>query len=110
MADNVVKLAPVKTETVPEFITYRDIEAMSDDELDALVSAIRVRRMNSYLIYKQTKAEKESLEQDKARQRIEKKCEQIIKKINTIDAQLEGLEKFIAELRGLRLQAGMSVL
>lgn len=106
---NVVPLTPPVKEA-PDFITFKDIESMDDNALDALVSAIRTRRMNSYLIYKQTKADKEAVEQGKARERIEKKCEQIIKKLNVLDGHLEGLEKFVNELRGLRLQAGMELI
>lgn len=110
MTDNVVRLEGQRKPTVPEFITMKDIEAMTDEELDALVAAIRTRRMNMYLIYKQTKAEKDKLAQDKVRAKIEKKCEQIIKTLNASDKALEKLEHQIAELRGLRLQAGMAFL
>ena len=109
-ASNVVKLEGQRAPVVPEFITMGDIERMSDDELDAMVAAIRTRRMNSYVIYKQTKAEKEALQQDKTRAKIEKKCEQIIKTINASDKALDKLEQQISELRGLRLQAGMELI
>ena len=108
--NNVVTLEGQRKPVVPEFITMSDIEAMSDDELDSMVSAIRTRRMNSYVIYKQTKDEKDKLDQDKARARIEKKCEQIIKTLNASDKALDKLEQQIRELRGLRLQAGMELL
>jgi len=108
--ENVVPLVPKTKPAVPEFITAKDIDAMSDDELDALVSAIRTRRLASYHVYKQTKDEKEALERDKVREKIEKKCEQIIKDINASDKALDRMETHIAELRGLRLQAGLAVL
>lgn len=106
---NVVELAVATKPAVPEFITASDIDAMTDDELDTMLAAIRTRRMNSYLIYKQTKDEKDQLERDKARLKIEKKCEQIIKVLNAIDDRMEKLETRINELRGLRLQAGMEL-
>lgn len=105
---NVVKLEPRKD--VPDFITRHDISSMTDDQLDAMVSAIQTRRMAPVHIYKQTLAEKAQIQQEKDRIKIEKKCEQIIKKINMIDKHSEDLEKYISELRGLRLQAGLSVL
>lgn len=107
---NVVTLEGQRKPAVPEFITMGTIEQMNDDQLDAMVSAIRVRRMNSYVIYKQTKAEKDKLEQDKTRAKIEKKCEQIIKTVNAADKALDKLEQQISELRGLRLQAGMELI
>lgn len=107
---NVTVLEPKSRPAIPEFITMTDVEKMSDEELDALVAAIRTRRMISHQIYQQTKAEKASIERGKTQARIEKKCEQIIKKLNSIDKQMEDLERYIAELRGLRLQAGMELI
>lgn len=107
---NVVKLEPRKVDTVPEFITAKNIEQMTDEELDALVRAIQTRRLASYHVYKQTKDEKEKLDRDKAREKIEKKCGQIIKDLNASEKALDNLEKHIAELRGLRLQAGMELI
>lgn len=108
--DTVVQLVPKTKPAIPEFITAKDIDAMSDDELDALVAAIRTRRLASYHVYKQTKEEKDALERDKVRAKIEKKCEQIIRDINAADKALEKMETHIAELRGLRLQAGLAVM
>lgn len=104
------KQPDAKDDPVPDFITRENIMAMTDEQLDAMLSAIRVRRMKSYAIYNQTKQEKNALEQGKARERVEKKCEQIIKKLNTIDKQLDDLERFVAELRGLRVQAGLEII
>jgi len=110
MTDNVVKLETKRTEEVPDFITRRDIERMSDVELDELVGAIRARRMAPIEIYQRTKAEKAAVAQEKDRARIEKKCEQIIKDIAASDKALDKLELHISELRGLRVQAGMSII
>jgi hypothetical protein len=99
-----------KQPDVPEFITRSDIASMDDDQLDALVAAIRTRRMLSYEIYKRTKSERGLVDEAKFQTKLDKKCEQIIKKIDTLDKQLEVLEHHIAELRGLRLQAGLTLI
>ena len=52
------------TKQVPDFITRKDIDAMNDDELDQLVSAIQVRRMKAVGVYKKTKEEKEYVTQE----------------------------------------------
>lgn len=109
-ASNVTHLPVPKKPIIPEFITARDIEQMTDDEHDSLVAAIRTRRLNSYLIYKQTKDQKAAIEDEKNAARVDKKCEQIIKTINATDKALDKLEQQIAELRGLRLQAGLSLI
>ena len=117
MTENVVNLSehkqaqsPTNEPSVPDFITMSDIDKMTDDELDAMLAAIRTRRMTSYHIYKRTADEKEHITEAKAKARVEKKCEQIIKKLNTLDKGFDDLERFIAELRGLRLQAGLEIM
>lgn len=110
MTDNIIQMPPTSKPKIPEFITRSDIDAMSDDELDAMIAAIRVRRMKSYAVYKQTKDEKAKVELEKVRVKIDKKCEQIIKDINSCDKSLDKLEQHIAELRGLRLQADMELI
>lgn len=110
MSENtVVKFVP-KQEGVPEFITRHDISNRNDEQLDTMVAAIRARRMRSYVIFEQTKREKGLIEQEKVRGKIDKKCEMVIKKLNTIDKHMDDLEKYINEIRGLRIQAGMEVL
>ncbi len=94
----------------PDFITRVDINKMSDPELDDFIEAIRTRRMANFIIYQQTAAEMEALNQEKAKAKLEKKVEQVAKTCETLDKQFEKLEKQINELRGLRIQAGMSVL
>lgn len=106
---NVVKLN-VHQKEAPSFITPHDISKMSDEELDELIEAIKVRRLQSYVVYKQTKDEKDRVEAGKTRERIEKKCTQIIRKLNTIDKHMDDFEKYISELRGLRLQAGLELI
>lgn len=108
--DKVVELTGQRKPVIPEFITPSDIDAMDDDQLDAMVSAIRTRRLRSYHIYKQTKEEKNALAQSKIRDKIDRKCEQIIKTIDASNKALDKLEKQISELRGLRLQANMELI
>lgn len=109
-ATNVVTLEGQRKPLVPEFITAKDIDSMTDDELDAMIASIRTRRLQSYLMYKQTKDEKDALAHDKVRVRIEKKCDQILRTIDASNKNLDKLEQQISELRGLRLQAGMALI
>lgn len=95
---------------IPDFITRVDIAQMPDDQLDEMLTAIRDRRMHSYAIYKQTQDQREEIEQERVKERIEKKCTQIIKKMNLLDKHTDDLEKFINELRGLRIQAGLEII
>lgn len=108
--DKIVELKPKTKPIIPEFITPADIDSYNDEQLDAMIAAIQVRRMSSYHVYKQTKDEKDALASSKAKEKIEKKCDQIIRKLNTIDKGIEDLERYVSELRGLRLQAEMAVI
>lgn len=100
--------SPTTEQATPDFITRMDIMKMSDEDLDKLLEAIRIRRMISHAKYSQTMAEKEAIAEERARVRLEKKADQILRKINVINKHDEDLEKYINELRGLRLQAGLS--
>lgn len=104
------KVTRTDADAVPDFITPASIAEMTDEQLDAIVAAIQQRRMRPYEIYKQTKADKAVVAAGKIRDKIDKKCEAIIKTINAVDTQFEKLEKQIAELRGLRLQADMELI
>lgn len=92
---------------VPEFISKADIDKMTDEQLDDMIAAIRTRRMNSFAIYKKTKEDKQHVTDAALRVKIDKKCEMVIKKLNMIDKNMDDLERYIAEIRGLRLQAGL---
>lgn len=107
MSTNVV---PINADTqIPDFITRVDISKMNDTQLDELISAIRTRRMSSFIVYQQTVADKEQAATDKALVAIEKELDMIIKAIETVDKGLEKLETRINKLRGLRIQAGLNV-
>jgi hypothetical protein len=92
----------------PDFITRVDIDKMSDEELTELVSAIRARRMKNFVVYQATVKEKKEVKQEKLVNRMETKCEQIVKKLAAIDKQFEALEKYVNELRGLRIEAQLN--
>lgn len=93
----------------PDFITRVDVNKMTDQQLDELLEAIRIRRMNSVAIYQHTQDELQAVQEEKAKAQMEKVCTQIIKSLNTLDKQFEKLETYVNKLRGLRIQAGMTV-
>lgn len=96
--------------TVPDFITRVHISKMNDAQLDEMVEQIRARRQTPVLVYKQSQADHHAINEAKVRAKVDKKEEQIVKQIAAVDTQLEKLEKFINELRGLRIQAGLEVI
>lgn len=106
----VVQLEPKSKPKIPEFIKMSDVRDMTDDQLDEMLAAIRTRRMVNFSIYRATEDEKSAINAGKVREKIDKKCDQIIKDLNTIDKAFEKLEQHIAELRGLRLQAEMTLI
>lgn len=98
------------TDDVPDFITRVDISQMNDDELDLMLESIRLRRMTAVMIHQETVADREKIEQERARERVDKKCEMIERKLASTQKQLDVLEKYINELRGLRIQAGLEII
>lgn len=98
---------PEGGEGLPEFIQPSDISTMSDDTLDQLINIIRLRRLNSTMLYERTMREREQLTMSKAREQLDKKCVQVYKCIDTALNNLEKLELRINEMRALRIQAGL---
>ena len=95
---------------VPDFITRVDISRMNDQQLDEMLEQIRSRRMTPLLIYKQTMADNARIDEAKVKAKVEKKEEQIVKKLAVVDQHFEALEKMVNELRGLRIQAGLEII
>jgi len=94
----------------PDFITRVNIAELTDDQLDDMLTRIRQRRLMNYVVYKATEEQKDQSRSEKAKVALEKKCDMIIKQLVSLDKGFEKLEKYINELRGLRIQAGMSVI
>lgn len=92
---------------IPEFIRPSDINKMSDDNLDQLINLIRLRRLNSTLLYERTMREKEQLTLSKAREQLERKCEQVFRELDRALNNLEKLELRVNEMRALRIQVGL---
>lgn len=93
-----------------DFITRVDINQMSDKELDEFLASIRVRRMSSFIIFQQTKEELSMVAEEKARVRLNNEVTQVLKLLNTLDKQFEKLELRVHKIRGLRIQAGLTVI
>lgn len=94
-------------EALPEFITPGDIDRLNDAQLEQLLNIIRMRRLQSTLVYEKTVREKETLTQSRAREMLEKKSEQVWKELDAVFKKLEKLELRVNEMRALRLQAGL---
>lgn len=108
---NVVQMKPAQHSVqVPDFIKREDIEKMDDDTLDALIAAIRTRRLLNVEVYKRTKVERAAVNDAQVKAKIDKKIDQIMRKLKAVDTHVEMLEKYIAELRGLRLQADLPLM
>lgn len=107
--DTNVILMKTRGEMPKDFITRVDINSMSDKELDDFLGAIRTRRMSSFIIFQQTQEELSVVAEEKARVRLENEVTQVLKLLNTLDKQFEKLELRIHKIRGLRIQAGLTV-
>lgn len=100
--------APEIKVDIPDFITPPDITSMSDAQLEQVLNLIRMRRLQSAMLYEKTQQEKTQLEETKARMQLEKKAEQVFKELDRAFAILDKLELRVNEMRALRIQAGLS--
>lgn len=107
-----MSVVDIKTgdEVPPDFITRIDINTMNDQELDEFIERIRMRRMASFIIYQQTQSDMAEIAEEKAKIKLTAKIDQIGRHLVTLDKQLDKLETMINAVRGLRIQAGMSVM
>ena len=96
----------IKTE-IPDFITPPDIGKMSDAQLEQVLGLVRLRRMQSQMIYERTQTEKARVTEDKAKQQLEKKSEQVFNELEKVFKNLDKLEIRVNEMRALRVQAGL---
>jgi hypothetical protein len=98
---------PTGAEGLPEFIAPADISKMSDEQLDQLINIIRLRRLNSTMLYERTMREKDQLTMGRARELLEKKCATVWRDIDKALTHLEKLELHINQMRALRLQCNL---
>lgn len=99
--------APQIEVPIPDFISPPDISKMTDEQLEQVLSLIRLRRLQSSLLYEKTKAEKAALDETKARAALDKKAEQVFKELEKAFKVLDTLELRVNEMRALRIQAGL---
>lgn len=92
---------------LPDFVRPMDIMNMDDEQLDALLNVLRVRRLTSTMIYERTMEEKQELRESRAKEMLDAKCAQVFTEIERTLKVLDKLELKINEMRALRIQAGM---
>lgn len=92
---------------LPDFISPPDISKMTDPQLEQMLNLIRVRRLQSAMIYEQTKAQKAAVAEGRALDMLEKKAEQVFKELERAFNVLDKLELRVNEMRALRVQAGL---
>lgn len=102
---NVVAFPNLNT---PEFIVPTDITKMTDEEIDALIDGIRLRRMDKSNLYKQTRKLRDKASSEKMLSQLDRKQSQLATALEKVDKALGNLEKKANEVRALRLQLGES--
>lgn len=92
---------------VPEHINPRDISAMDDAALDAMLDEIRARRLKSLAVYEAAKAAAQQTKDHKAGVMLLTQCELCEANIARVDKALDALETRVNKIRALRLQLGV---
>ena len=94
------------TEKAPEFITPASIADMSEEQVDDLIRAIRLRRTNVALQVAEAQGAARRLDKAAIGPKIEKLAAQMQKELDRIDKAIESVLDKNAKVRALRLQEG----
>lgn len=79
------------------------IADMTDDQIEQLIETMRTRRMAAHTAYLEAQRMKAEIKSQKDATIIEKRLEQIEKLMKTTDNNLEKMNRYIAEIKLLRL-------
>jgi len=99
--------APDIAVSIPEFIEPSDISKMSDEQLEQVLQLVRLRRMQSTLIYEQTQVQKQQIQDEKNYMRLDKAGIKVFTKMEKAFKALDDLELAVNEMRAWRLQSGL---
>jgi len=93
----------------PDFIDPANLTDYDDDEAEAMIEAIRARRLHALRVYELSKQEAAEAKLTKDTVSLEKQCEMLAKDIERTGKALDALEKRVNRIRALRLQLGMEM-
>lgn len=94
-------------EEVPEWIMPTDITRVTDDDIVKYLEGIRERRLRAVRVYKKLQAEKERIEDERTRDRLDKEVVQLGKGLARVDKAIDALEDRASKIRALKLQLGI---
>lgn len=101
--NNVVQFPNINS---PEHIMPTDITKMSDEQVDALLDAIRLRRMDKGNLYKQTRKLRDQASKEKLLSQFDRKMTKLANTLDKVDKAIGMMEKAANEVRAMRLQLG----
>ena len=93
----------------PDFIDPANLDAYDDDEAEAMIEAIRARRLHALHVYEQSQREAAELKHEKDAASLTEQCRMLAKDIERVGKALDALEKRVNRVRALRLQLGMEM-
>jgi seryl-tRNA synthetase len=87
----------------------RDITTYEDDELVALVDGIRERRLRVATAIEKAKKSTDHARREKLEEKLVKRYDQFVKKLEKINTALTDVEEKLAEILAIRLQLGEDI-
>ena len=93
----------------PDFIDPANLDAYDDDEAEAMIEAIRARRLHALHVYEQSQREAAEMKHEKDAAALTEQCRMLSKDIERTGKALDALEKRVNRIRALRLQLGMEM-
>jgi len=93
----------------PDFIDPRGISDMSVEEFDRHIERIRAERLKAVRLYKQKLADKQAVEDEKARVSLDKLYEMLGKDVASLDKTLTRMCERFVKVQTFRLQLGIDI-
>lgn len=100
-------ISPPPTVTIPEHITPRAMYDMPSAEFDALLEAIRERRLHAVRVHEQAMALAKEQADAKAKEALWKQCEMLANNMERVQKALDAMDERVNKIRALRLELGI---
>jgi len=80
---------------------------MSSDDIDAMIDAVRERRLKAVRIYEQALVDAKAASDDRARLQLVKQAEMLANNVDRLDKAINAAEARAHKIRALRLELGL---
>ena len=91
----------------PECIQPRALHELTSNELEALLTDIRARRLRGAQMYAEAVAAAKAAADDHTRESLQKQCDMLQAAMDRVDKAVDAMDARINKIRALRLELGL---